>query len=145
MQKLVLFYKMINHLTPLYLYSLIPPIVNKTSRYNLRNANNIFTINAGTNKFFNSFLPSTIRDWNSRLGEEHRNSTSVASFKHTLKQTNISVPEYFFVGDRRPKVSHTRLRTKCSALNYEIYLKNLTDTPLCRGSIENSEHFFFAM
>ena len=40
-------------------------------------------------------------------------------------------------------VLHTRLCTKCSALNYEIYLKNLTDTPLCCcGNIENSEHFF---
>lgn len=39
---------------------------------------------------------------------------------------------------------HTRLRTKCSSLNYEIYLKNLTESPLCRcGSIENSEHYFF--
>ena len=36
MQKLVLFYKMVNHLTPLYLSSLIPPTVNETSRYNLR-------------------------------------------------------------------------------------------------------------
>ena len=77
------------------------------------------------------------RDWNS-LSEEHRNSTSVASFKHTLNKRNISVPKYFYVGDRRPQILHTRLRTKCSALNYEIYLKNLTDTPLCRcGNIEN--------
>ena len=142
MQNLVLFYKMVNHLTPLYLSFLIPPTVNQTSRYNLRNASNISTINARTNQYFNSFLPSTIRDWNS-LSEEHRNSTSVASFKHTLNQTNISVPKYFYVGDRRPQVLHKRLCTKCSALNYEIYLKNLTDTPLCRcGNIENSEHFF---
>ena len=142
MQKLVLFYKMVNHLTPLHLSSLIPPTVNETSQYNLRNANNISTIHARTNQYLNSFLPSTIRDWNS-LSVEHRNFTSVASFKHTLNQTNISVPKYFYVGDRRPQVLHTCLRTKCSALNYKIYLKNLTDTPLCRcGNIENSEHFF---
>ena len=49
------------------------------------------------------------------------------------------MPKYFFVGDRRPQVLHT----KCSALNYEIYLKNLTDTPLCHcGNIETSEHLF---
>ena len=141
-QKLVLFYKMVNHLSPLYLSSFIPPTVNETSRYNLRNANNISTINARTNQYFNSFLPSTIKDWNS-LSQEHRNSTSVASFKHTLNQANIFVPKYFYVGDRRQQVLHTRLRTKCSALNNEIYLKNLTDTPLCRwGNIENSEHLF---
>ena len=125
MRTLFLFYKMVNHLTPFYLSSLIPPTVNETSRYDLRNANYISTINARTNQYFNSFLPSTIRDWNS-LSKEQRNSTSVF-----LNQTNISVPKYFFVGDRRRQVLHTRLRTKCtrSALNYEIYLKNLTDTP----------------
>ena len=139
MQKLVLFYKIVNHFTPLYLYSLIPPTVNETSRYNLSNAINISTINARTNQYVNSFLPSTIRDWNS-LSEEHRNSTSFASFKHTLNQSNISVLKYFFAGDRRLQVLHTRLRTKCSALNYEIYL---TGTPFCRcGNIETSEHFF---
>ena len=109
---------------------------------NISNANNISTINARTNQYFNSFLPSTIRDWNSH-SEQHINSTSFASFKHTLNQTNISVLKYFFVGDRHPKVLHTRLRTKGSALNYEIYLKNLTGTPFCRcGNIETSEHFF---
>ena len=80
MQKLVLFYKTVNHFTPLYLSSLIPPTVNKISRYNLRN--NISTIYARTNQYFNSFLPSTIRERNS-LSEEHRDSMSVASFKHT--------------------------------------------------------------
>ena len=43
---------------------------------------------------------------------------------------------------RRSQILHTRLRTKCS-LNYDIYLKNLTDSPLCRcGDIENSQHYF---
>ena len=41
--------------------------------------------NSRTNQYFNFFLPSTIRDWNS-LNKEQRNSTSVASFKHTLNQ-----------------------------------------------------------
>ena len=74
------------------------------------------------NQYFHSFLPSTIRDLNS-LSEEQRNSTSVASFKHTLSQTNICVTKYFFVSDKRPQVLHTPLRAKCSALNFEIYLK----------------------
>ena len=65
---------------------------------------------------------------------------------YTLNQTNIFVPKYVFVGDTHPPVLHTRLCNKCSALNYEIYLKNLTDTTLCRcGYIGTSEHFFFTM
>ena len=94
------------------------------------------------NQYFHSFLPSTIRDWNG-LSEEQRNSKSVASFKFTLSQTNICVTKYFFVSDKRSQVLHTRFRAKCSALNYEIYLKNLTYTPLCRcDNNETSEQFF---
>ena len=38
---------------------------------------------------------------------------------------------------------HTRLRTKCSALNHDLFLKNITESPLCRcGDIENTYHFF---
>ena len=47
--KLTLLYKMINHLTPIYLSSLIPAQVSSASRYNLRNAHNYQTIRARTN------------------------------------------------------------------------------------------------
>lgn len=142
-QKLTLFYKMHNNLCPPYLSSLVPPTVNETSRYNLRNANNTQTIDSRTSLYFNSFLPSVIREWNT-LQDDQRNSSSVTSFKFNLNHGNIDVPKYFYVGDRRIQMLHTRLRTKCSSLNYEIYLKNLTESPLCRcGSIENSEHYFF--
>ena len=63
-QKLVLFYKMVNNLTPNYLTSLVPPTVSESSSYNLRNSNDIRTVNARTAQYFSSFLPSTIRAWN---------------------------------------------------------------------------------
>ena len=44
-QKLVLFCKVVNNLTPLYLSTLIPSTITETSLYNLRNANDIRTIN----------------------------------------------------------------------------------------------------
>ena len=37
---------------------------------------------------------------------------------------NNSVPKYFYRGYRRQQTLHTRLRTKRSSLNYDIYLKN---------------------
>ena len=61
-QKLALFYKMVHNLTPNYLTSLIPSTVNETSNNNLRNSNDIRTVNARTNQYFSSFLPSTIRE-----------------------------------------------------------------------------------
>ena len=42
--KFTLLYKMINHLTPIYLSSLIPAQVSSASKYNLRNAHNYQTI-----------------------------------------------------------------------------------------------------
>ena len=62
--KLLLLYKMFNNLAPLYLRSLIPPTVDTQSSYNPRNAHNIRTIYSRTTQHFNSFLPSTIREWN---------------------------------------------------------------------------------
>ena len=44
--KLLLLYKMLNNLSPLYLFSLIPPTVDTQSSYNLRNAHNIRTIHS---------------------------------------------------------------------------------------------------
>ena len=140
-QKLTLFYKMVHNLTPNYLTSLIPSTVNETSNYNLRNSNDIRTVNARTNQYFSSFLPSTIREWNT-LPEEQRNATTVTSFKYQLNQPSSFIPKFYYVGERQAQIFHTRLRTKCSSLNYYIFLKNLTDSPFCRcGSIENTEHY----
>ena len=43
--KLILFYKMVNNLTPIYLSSLLPPQVGNMSRCNLRNQDKYQTIN----------------------------------------------------------------------------------------------------
>ena len=140
-QKLTLFYKMVNNLTPNYLSSLIPSSVTEASNYNLRNPHDIRTVNARTSQNFSSFLPSTIREWNT-LPESQRNSSTITSFKYQLNQPNSYIPKFYYVGERRVQILHTRLRTKCNSLNYYIFTKNLTDSPLCRcGSVENTEHY----
>ena len=53
--RLLLLYKMINNHSPEYLSSLIPPTVSNISRYNLRNAQNIQTIDSRTTQYFNYF------------------------------------------------------------------------------------------
>ena len=53
---------MYKNLTPDCLSSPVLSSVNEVSRYNLRN--DFQTINARTALFFNSFLPSVIREWN---------------------------------------------------------------------------------
>ena len=137
----MLFYKMYYSLSPPYLSTLVPPLVGQSSRYNLRNANDLQTIDARTKQYFNSFLPSTVRDWNSLLPEVKTSDTAIA-FKSSLKKDNLIVPKHFYIGERRLQILHTRLRTKCSSLKYDIFLRRLNDSPLCRcGDLENAEHF----
>ncbi|MCG8049353.1 MAG: reverse transcriptase domain-containing protein [Candidatus Thiodiazotropha endolucinida] len=141
--KLTLFYKMNYNLTPQYLSSLVPQTVSNASRYNLRNSNDLQTINARTNLYYNSFLPSTIRAWNV-LPCVDKQSESVNSFKHTLNKNKSSVPIYYYFGKRKTQVLHTRLRTNCSSLNLDLFIKNITDSPMCQcGSIEDAQHYFF--
>ena len=140
--KLVLFYKMVNNIAPLYLSSLVPPIVQSVSHYNLRNANDLKSVNSRTTQYFNSFLPSVIRDWNS-LPCADRNVEAIDSFKRNLNQHRATVPKYFYTGNRKSQILHTRLRLGCSSLNYDLFLKNIVESSLCRcGDIENTEHFF---
>ena len=64
LQKLTIFYKMMNGLAPEYLNRLVPPLVQDASRYSLRNSNNLNTLRSNSNLYYNSFVPSTIRLWN---------------------------------------------------------------------------------
>ena len=142
-QKLSLFYKMYSNISPSYLSALVPPSISDISSYNLRNANNLQTVETRTRQYYNSFLPSVIREWNG-LSEETRNASSVSVFKSRLDQNVIvpQIPKYFYIGDRRLQMLHTRLRTNCSALNQDLFRKNISDTSQCTcGSTETADHF----
>ena len=118
--KLVFFYKIMNGLTPDYLRDLVPPQVHETSNYNLRNSDSIRTIQANSNLFYNSFLPSTIRAWNS-LSNDIKSSSSVAAFKYRLNTNLSKPPRYHNCGPRIGHILHTRLRLECSSLNSHLY------------------------
>ena len=81
--RLLLLYKMFNNFSLEYLSSLISPTVNTLSQYNLHNAQNIQTLDSRTTQYFNSFLPSSIREWNN-LPLDVRNSDFVIIFKRKL-------------------------------------------------------------
>ena len=76
--RLVIFYKIINNLTLNYLQEVVPPLVQDGNPYRLRNSSDIRTIYTNTNLFYNSFYPSTIREWNN-LAQEIKDVSSVAS------------------------------------------------------------------
>ena len=107
---LLLFYKMFNNISPAYLSTLVPAQVQAVSSYGLRNATDIRTINAHTSQYFNSFLPSVIRDWNS-LPNDDKNVDTTDSFKKRLgKSKSCSCSKLFLYGSQ--KTSNATYKTK---------------------------------
>ena len=121
--KLTLFFKTINGLLSQYLSILVPVTVDSSL---------LFTI---------TFLPSVVRDWNN-IPDDRRNLDSVIAFKNVLSLDKPIVPKHYLFGNRKEQILHTRLRTNCSVLNYDLYMKNIIDSPLCRcNNIETVKHF----
>ena len=112
---------MINSLAPEYLSSLVPPTVGNISQYNLRNETNLQTIPARSQQYYNSFLPSTTRIWNS-LPDDTKKSPSVEFFKHLLNSNITKPPPYYFSGSRLGQIYHARIRLNCS-LRYHLFRK----------------------
>ena len=94
----------------------------KCPTLSLRNSNDLQSIHARTALYSNSFLPSTVRDWNNLTPEASKIDT-VNTFKQFLNRERECVPKYFYRGNRRRQMLHTRLRTNCSGLNNDLFLK----------------------
>jgi hypothetical protein len=101
---------MTNFLVPPYLSSLVPESVDDVTPYNLRNGHNTRNIHCNTQFFSKSFLHSTISELN-QLPVEVRNSESIDIFKKKLNSTLSKVPTYYYHGNRKSQILHTRLRT----------------------------------
>ena len=122
---------MINGLSPQYLSDLVPATIDSSSNYNLRNSNNIHLVNARTALYYNYFLLSVVRDCNN-IPDDRRNVESVIAFKNVLSRDKPIVLKHYLYGNRKEQILHTHLRTNCSVLNYDLYMKNIIDYPLCR-------------
>ena len=112
--KLIIFYKITHGLYPNYLRDLVPPLVQKTSNYNLRNANNIQTFASNTNLFYKSFFPSSVRAWNA-LHEETKQATTVSAFKNKLNTNLMRSTKYYNTGTRLGQILHARLEWNAAA------------------------------
>ena len=139
--KLIVFYKILHGLAPDYLSDLVPPLVQDTTSYNLRNSDHIQNIYANTNLFRDSFLPATICAWN-LLPNDIKQATSVASLKYRLNRNLKRPPEYYNAGTRIGQILHARLRMQCSSLNSDLYRKKIVSSPSCQcGNFESANHF----
>ena len=87
---------MINNLTPPYLQELIPQRVQEhtSTQYSLGNITKFVIPAARTTYQFNSFLLSTLRQWN-LLDQDIKESASIQVFKHKLNLQLRTPPVYF--------------------------------------------------
>ena len=82
------FYKMVNGLVPPYLSAIVPCNFENIHDYNTRQAVSIHPVRTRTTLYNNSFLPSTVRIWNSEP-TSIRDSKSPSSLKSYYKSKCI--------------------------------------------------------
>ena len=84
MHKLFYMFKIFRCISPAYLVELLPDTVDKRTCRSLRSGENLTLFSCCTEKFKQSFFPSTVKLWNS-LQTELRTSASLSAFKKGIK------------------------------------------------------------
>jgi hypothetical protein len=140
--KLIMFFKIVNGMTPASLSDLLLPRVDERTRYNLRNTADFTNFACRTETFKRSFFPSTTILWNS-LPVCIRNSTSIREFKRHLNQDIPQLKPWFHTGGRRLSLIHAQLRMGCSNLNAHLFSLHVADDPacFCGARLEDTTHF----
>ena len=140
-QRLVTMYKIQNGIAPSYLCNSLPE--PHETGYTLRNNDLLPTFRSRINIFQKSFFPRTINDWN-LLSSDIRNSSSLYSFKLKLKDIKHKPPDWFYHGERKWSMIHSRLRLLCSELNDHLFSHlHVIDDPSCPcgNGRETAKHF----
>ena len=96
-------------INPAYISDSVVPPVDDTSVYSLRNANDVQTIRTRTKLYSESFLPSTIREWND-LAIQIRYINTLPQFKNYLNHDTIKVPRLYYCEERfTSQIHHSSL------------------------------------
>ena len=142
-RRLVLFYKLVNDLTPDYTRYPIPQLPQ--AMYSFRNTDVIGQIRARTTRFKTSFYPDCLSEWN-KLDSEIRLPPSLSVFKTKLSKLIRPTPKLVYgIHDPKGLAILTQLRLGLSKLNFHKFRHNFRDTvsPLCPANVrvEDTEHF----
>ena len=118
-----------------------PPTVGNNTAYKLHYAHDYKCTRSNTQLYYNSFLPSVVRDWN-ELPQTTRNATSICAFKCRFISTLIVVPLLYLDGKCIGQIYRARLRMDCRSLNHHLFSKNIIDSTLCIcGRIETIKRY----
>jgi hypothetical protein len=118
-RKLQLFYNIQNGSTPSYLLDLIPPTIQSTTIYSLQNGNDIIVPFCRLSLTRDSFVPATVREWNS-LNLSVRILDTLSKFKKAICiSISMPIPRHYSYGPRKLNIILTQLRCNASFLNYD--------------------------
>ena len=144
-------YKIINNHTPEYLKSLIPPLVDHTTKYQLRNQCDIQVPTFRIKWHQNSFIPIGI-ELRNEIDNLIKNENSLSSFKALLYKRkylgNLKQLKFrrnlFCISDRYWNMIHSKMRMNCSPLTEHLanslhVIQNSTCD--CGLSVEKNTHF----
>jgi hypothetical protein len=135
-------------MAPEYLRHLVPPTIQSTTIYPLRNGDNLIVPFCRLSITNSSFIPSTVKEWN-KLDIAIRKLDSLSKFKNAIRlnsQPNkISVPKLYYYGPRKLNVILTQIRCTASFLNHDLHKVHILSSPACSCGApqEDANHFFF--
>ena len=146
-QRLCLLYKILNNLTQPYLLSICPPKVANNVHYNLRNPNDLRQPKCRTSAYQNSYIPSTVHDWN-ELSDTIKLSSSLDVFKSNLGKVlyNVEKNYYHTLINSQGGKHLSRIRLGLSFLQQhqkDYNFSNIKACPSCNFKSENELHYFF--
>ena len=131
-RKLQLFFNIKSEVAPEYLRHLVPPTIQSTTIYRLRNDDHLIVPFCRLSITNSSFIPATVKEWN-KLDIAIRKLDSLSKFTNafgTNSQLNkISVPKIYFYGPTKLNAILTQLRCRVSFLNHDLCKVNILSSP----------------
>ena len=142
-RRLILFYKILNNITPDYTSYSIPQL--KMVPYSFRKEDVVGQIRARTSKLISSFYPHCLSEWN-KLDPSITSSPSPSNFKIKLLKLIRPLPKpVYSIYDPIGLAILTQLRVGLSKLNSHKFRHNFRETinPMCPSNdgIEDTEHY----
>ncbi len=144
-RKLQQFHNIYYKNAPEYLNVLMPPSIQSTTVYPLRDGDNLIVPFCRLSITSKSFFPSAIRDWNN-LDRSIRQFERISEFKTALvnRDNRKKIPSHYYFGPRKLNIILTQLRCSASFLNYDLFRVNIIQSATCQCgyACENASHYF---
>ncbi len=126
---LIMMHKMSHHMTPPYLYNLLP--IRQGRHHQTRYEDTYIPIRARTERYNKSLIPATIRRWNI-LNTNIRTLPTISRFKISLQRYMFSTrPAHLGRVKGKASIAHTRLRLGLSPLKQQLYSHGIIESPTC--------------